>query len=235
MNYKKTLYDLLEIPPSASDAEIDAAHLRLSRQFASGAHDLAPDEAERQHKLISQAYWTLSDKARRTFYDASLTAHGSPVQLAVEIREPRWTPQKILLMVIGSLIAVGMVIQIAFMLVAYRQSQKMVNGRSLAEERVMAEEYRQTTGGRSESEMAEERAAAEQRRLDYEKREQEQRQAREVEESRRYADRVSSELRHAEENARREAEYEKQRQVQEEQRKQQEEEARLQNLKSQWR
>jgi len=234
IKHKKTLYELLEVSPIASDAEIHSAYQKLSRQFESGAHGLGHEEADFQLKLINQAFWTLSDNTRRASYDASLVSRAAPVHVEVEIREPDWTPPKVLHIVNGSLKAVVLVILIGLMLMVYRNSSRISNEQSMAE-KVSAQERSQENGGRSESEIAADKLAAEQHRQEYEKREKERKADRELEESRRYAAKVSDDLHRGEENARREAEREQQRLEQEQRRKQQEENYRIENEKRKWR
>lgn len=216
---KKTLYEILGVSPAASSTEIHAAFLRLTQQHTTQPSGMDPADADIQIKIIKEAYSTLSDHGRRSGYDASLAARAAPARLEVEIQEPRWSPQKILLMVIGSLIAIGMTIQIGFMLLSYRHA----NG-SLAEAqeaKVRLREYEMEMGQpKSASEIEEQRGAAEQRQLTNEARQRE----RELEESRRYAARISDERIRAEEQAKRQAEYEQKRLEQEESHRKQQEE-----------
>jgi hypothetical protein len=67
---KKTLYELLEVSPSASLPEIQAAHKRLSRQLVSGKYDLSREDIEFELKVIDVALQTLSNQASRDAYDA---------------------------------------------------------------------------------------------------------------------------------------------------------------------
>ncbi len=245
---KKTLYEILGVVPSADDAAIAAAYRRLTQQHAALASRMDPD-ADIQIKLIKEAYSTLSDYGRRSSYDASLMARANPTRVAVEIHEPR-SFQKTLLLIIGSLIAIGMTIQIGFMLMSYRYANNSLA--EAQENKVRLREYEMEMGApKSASEIEAQRLAAEQRReeqaLSTEQRRlanEERERERKLEEERRYASRISDERIHTEEQAQRKTEYEKKRVEQDEiQRKQQEEYAakrqienekrRLQELQSQ--
>lgn len=242
MKHKKTFYELLGLTPSATDSEIRVAHQRLLQYFESGTHGLDHAEADFQLKLINQAFWTLSDNLRRSSYDSGLAALTTPVQVEVEFKEPRQSPLRMPLIVIGSLMAAGLVIQIGVMLMAYRNVSKAAEAQSVTAERERTREY----GGMSESEIADQRLTEKQRREEREEQEQarkiereQQEQARkverELENNRRYAASVASDLERAEERARREAEYEKRRIDEEQRRKQQEENYRIENQKRVWR
>lgn len=215
---KKTLYEILGVSPAASSTEIHAAFLRLTQQHASQPSGMDPAEADIQIKIIKEAYSTLSDHGRRSGYDASLAARAAPTRVEVEIQESR-SPQKTLLMVIGSLIAIGMTIQIVFMVLNLNRASKM-----LAESentKTQIRQYESEMGQpKSASEIEEQHLAAEKRRLDNEARQSE----RDLEASRRYAARVSDERIRAEERAQRQTEYEQKRLAQEESRRKQQEE-----------
>jgi hypothetical protein len=63
----RTYYDVLGVQPSASDADIDDAHRRLSAQCLSGS--MPPTEAEAMLIRVREAYATLGDPGRRADYD----------------------------------------------------------------------------------------------------------------------------------------------------------------------
>jgi len=63
----KSLYETLEVPSSASDAEIKKAYRKLARQYHP---DVNKDpKAEEKFKEINAAYEVLSDKEKRAKYD----------------------------------------------------------------------------------------------------------------------------------------------------------------------
>lgn len=233
---KKSFYEELELDVSASAQDIQVAYERLLSLLTSGQHGLTQEEAGRQINRLNHAYWTLSDPTRRAGYDTALASPDDEIQFAVEIRETRWTPQKILLIVIGSLIAIGMAIQISFTLYSYyRAKQIMENQESFAEARHQSEFAQAQVQAEERSRQAEERRLAEEeRRIEHERQETERRQARELEENRRYAAQVSSDLHRAEERAQREAEYEQRRAEQEERMRQEAEKRRLEQQKYMW-
>lgn len=230
---KKTLYEILGILPSASHTEIQAAFRRLVQQHAT--QNSSSDDI--QLKAIHEAYSTLSDYGRRSGYDASLAARAAPARIEVEIHEPRRSAQKTLLLVIGTLIAIGMTIQIGFMLLSFNRASKALAAsenfneqKRMDLENIEAEMTQPKSIGETEARQAvdeERKRVADERRLADEERQ----RARELEESRRYAERISSERIRAEEQARRQADSEQKRVEQEElRRKQQEEQAAMRQL-----
>lgn len=118
----QSLYDLLEIPQNAGDTEILAAFQRLTQRYATQASGLSAADTDSQIRMTREAYVTLSDYARRSAYDASLSANTPPTRLEVAIHEPRWSAKKIMLILIGSLIVIGMALQIGFMLLNSRHA-----------------------------------------------------------------------------------------------------------------
>lgn len=231
---KKNFYEELELDVSASAEDIQAAYERLLSYLTSGGHGLTQEEARRQINRLNHAYWTLSDQTRRSGYDAALASADSDIQFAVEIRETRWTPQKILLIIIGSLIAIGMAIQITFTLYSYyRARQLMENPESFAETRNQSE-FSEAQEEERRRQAEENRLAEEERRMERERQEAERKQERELEENRRYAAQVSSDLHRAEERAKREAEYEQRRTEQEERMRQEAERRRIEQQKYMW-
>lgn len=229
---KKTLYEILEVAPTADHVEIQAAFQRLMKQYEAQALGENAADTNIQINLIKEAYSTLADHGRRSGYDASLASRITPTRLEVEIHEPHRSPQKTLLLIIGSLIAIGMIIQIAFMLLSYRNAN-LANALAEAQEnKVRLREYEMEMGEpKSASEIEARRVAREQRQTEHSLAEEERRLAnearqreRELEESRRYASRISDERMRADEGVRRQAEYEQKRLAQEEISKKQQEE-----------
>ena len=299
------MYEILEVPPSASDSDIQAAYQRLSQKLLSEKNGINDEEIEFKLKVINVAFNTLSVKRTREAYDirqgiskapdnatsslsmvpiesseepATLKAEAMSLKAeamslkaeAVALRAdvmalkvgssypvPTVTesvlekssrmlsPVKKALMIVGTLVAIGMVVQVMFMLMVNRQAVQVVGGSAKAEEKAMLQDYYQQTGIRvnSKAEMdlleaanrrkeQEERASREQERA---QQEQERKYERFVEESRREGERVSEDLRRAEQQAREEEEM-KAREAQEEQRRKEEEEyQRIEREKERWR
>ncbi|MBZ0104309.1 MAG: DnaJ domain-containing protein [Sulfuricella denitrificans] len=234
MKKQQNYYEELELDISASEEDIQTAYDRLLSHLTSGKHGLTQEEAGRKIYQLNHAYWTLSDHARRAGYDTALASSDNDIRFAVEIREARWTPQKILLIVIGGLIAIGMAIQIALTFYShYRARQIMENQERLVETRQWDElaEARQEERRRQAEEY---RLAAEERRQEQQRQEIERRQERELEENRRYAAQVSGDLHRAEEQAKREEDNLQRRAAQEERMKQETERRRIEQQKYQW-
>lgn len=215
---KKTFYEILGVSAGATDAEIRAAFMRLVK--AQGEDGGGPHaDAELQLKILNDAYATLSDYERRAGYDASLAARAVPPRLQVEIREPRWSAQKILVLTIGSLLALGLAIQIGFMLLSYRNASGYIA--EAQDAKIRLKEYEQEMGPpKSSAEKDEYKRAEEERQQANAARQRE----RELEESRRYAARITEERLRNEEQAKRQAENEQRRVEEEEARRKQREE-----------
>ena len=236
MKTRTTLYDLLGLTPTASEADIHAAHMRLVRHYQSGTHGLDQADADNRIKAIKEAWWILSEPGRRAAYDASLvpTQPEPPPGLDVPAGvllvdmpprrafKPR-SPLRTMLNVIGGLLAVGVGVQILMSAFAVRQMAQIDNGEAMsaAQSRAAAAERRQMYGDLTDEEIArqatEERRRREayqqaeaDRRAEYERREAERRHEMALAERKQYADQVSNELRRAEEEARRRAEWERQ-------------------------
>ncbi|MDP2828094.1 MAG: DnaJ domain-containing protein [Sulfuricellaceae bacterium] len=222
-------YETLELGVSASTCDIQAAYDRLLTHLTSPTNGLAWNEAARRLAIVNQAYWVLSDQTRRTGYDATLSPHDAPVRFAVEVREERWTLQKILFTVIGGTIALGLVSQILLMLYIGYVSRYGTENTGQAADKRSAEEIQVDKQQAEEKQLADEA-----RRQERERQETERNKLRELDESRRYADQVSRELRHAEEQARYESEAERRRAAQEERAREEEERRRILDQKYNW-
>lgn len=226
MANKRDLYDVLGVSPSADQAEIDAAYAQRAReQLEAGG----PDGKAEADPQLENAYWTLSNPRRRALYDANQNAGGLPLQVSVEVKEPKHSLQRTLMLLIGGVLAAGVLIQITFLLTGvHRQSNVAVE---LQREKVQLQEQRQEYGNLSPQEIAARRQEEEQQRQEREKRLVEDKERQQLEESRRYAEQVSQNLHQAEEQARREAEYEKARQEAEANQRQEEEKQRLERIR----
>jgi len=258
MNATTTLYDVLGLPPTASEGDIHAAHMRLVRHYQYGINGLSAAEANQQLQAVKGAWWTLSDPGRRAAYDAGLAAafaHAAaaasgpatvapaaagilPPVIEVELKSPKRSPLRIMLGVIGTLMIIGMLIQIFFSVFAFRRVTSG-DAASEAQQKVIAAERRQMYGDLSEQEIAEQEAEArrqraesirrqEEQRAEYARKEEERQRERALQERGYYADRVSSELQQAEEAARRKAEYEQRQQEEQRRRAEEEEQRRVQ-------
>lgn len=234
MKTRKNFYDELELAVSASVEDIQAAYERLLSHLTSGKHGLTQAEAGRRINCLNQAYWTLSDQTRRAGYDVALASADDDIHFAVEIREARWTPQKILLIVIGSLIAIGMAIQIVFALYSHYRARQIMESQEIYAVTHNRDEFDAARNEERQRQAEENRLAAEERRQERERQEIERRQARELEENRRYAAQVSNDLYRAEEKAKREAENEQRRAEQEERMRQEAEQRRIEQQKRMW-
>jgi len=72
---KQTMYEVLEVPPSASLQDIKAAHRRLTQLLASGKPLPNPEQIELRRQVLNLALDTLSNEVNRNAYDAKLAAH----------------------------------------------------------------------------------------------------------------------------------------------------------------
>jgi curved DNA-binding protein CbpA len=120
--------------------------MRLVRHYQNGIHGLSGAEADQRIQAIKGAWWTLSDPGRRLAYDTGLAAAQAlaqppprpsprpqplpgrraplgvlPPLIEVELKSPKRSPLRIMLGVIGSLMIVGLILQIFFSVFAFRQ------------------------------------------------------------------------------------------------------------------
>ena len=275
MNATSTLYDVLGLPPTASEGDIHAAHMRLVRHYQYGIHGLSGAEADQQIQAIKGAWWTLSDPGRRIAYDTGLAAAKALVQAAapaspapaalateniplgilpplieVELKSPKRSPLRIMLGVIGSLMIVGLILQIFFSVFAFRQVAGSGDAALEAQQRVMDAERRQTYGDLTDKEIAElernsvlqraeSRVQEEERRKEQTQKQEEYARERALRERKNYADQVSNELRYQEAMDKQKALWERQQQEARARREQAEEDARIQQRlareREQWR
>jgi curved DNA-binding protein CbpA len=70
---KKTLYEILEVSPTATQDEIRRAHQRLSRKLLSTANNLSREEVDFKLQILDVALHTLSTPLSRDEYDAQIT------------------------------------------------------------------------------------------------------------------------------------------------------------------
>lgn len=83
---KKTMYEILEVTPTASLAEIKAAHKRLSIQIMSGALGLSREDCDFRLNLLDVALHTLSVPTLRDAYDAGLAPMAAPANAVVPVK-----------------------------------------------------------------------------------------------------------------------------------------------------
>jgi tetratricopeptide (TPR) repeat protein len=85
-------YQILSLPPDATDAQIKASYYDLAKQyhpdrFASGGRDVRRS-AERLFTFITSAYTTLSTPASRGAYDEQRLKSSSQLEAALQARAP---------------------------------------------------------------------------------------------------------------------------------------------------
>jgi curved DNA-binding protein CbpA len=242
MPKKIDFYAILGVTREASESEIEASYDHLMQQLESAGHGLDATRLGQRINLLNQAYWALSDKARRARYDASSASPGVPLQFSVEIREPRWTSPRAILNIVGRLIVMGLLIQVGFMLVNFYIARQANNDPTPSEKADILKGYDAINGKLSPEERAtgeelaekhRQEAAAEQ--ITREQEEARRRQEWELEKDRRYADEVSSNLHDAEAQQRQKAEEERRRLVELEREKQEQERDRIDRLREKWR
>lgn len=74
MNSTQTYYDILEVPPTATPAQIRKAYLKLSLKYHPDKNPNNAEQAKEQFILVGQAYDTLSDETKRQEYDRELAS-----------------------------------------------------------------------------------------------------------------------------------------------------------------
>lgn len=254
MTIKQNLYQILGVPPDADHSAIEKAFQAKDQLYQAGLHGQSPDEASLKRKILLQAYTTIINPVERAAYDAKLIARTqgsaeilpefpSAMMPLPEKKSGRTGGLKPILMMIGSMMAIGLVIQLGFMFSAYRANHDMnyaVSAGTTQQEMVILREFYQSTGQqpRSIAEMHEMQRQldmqAEASRAQYQQQAKQEAYQRELEKSSRVGQEVSTRLRRAEEEARL-AEEEKQRQVQEQEKaRKQAEEERIAREKNKW-
>lgn len=210
----KSLYDLLEVSPSASPESIAVSYRRLHAQFAETQSSSDNEDATNHLIALREAYTTLSNPERRAAYDRKLAARASPEQQQ-DVKPPSYTRVLLLLAVIGAC---------GFGYARYQSTQ--AQKAALEREQAAAEVRRAEIEAQRERERLERESHA--ARLAESQREQEERRTRyERERDQEYARQVSRDLQRQEATARYERQREEQRHLREEQQRQSEAERRL--------
>lgn len=265
MAQEANYYGLLEISPEADLHEIAQAYRALSRRLQAEADGLDPAELETRQTLLKTAFDVLSNPLRRADYDAGLALRAAESRLLQPSRGERKPRSSLrnLLIVIATLMAIGLTIQVSVMLMAAVRARALYGdeaglGKAPAEaaEKAALQDFYQTYGirpkSRAEMELLREdirRKEAAEREAQQREREQERlqdEQARKerqfAEEAHRVGEQVSADLRRAEremEMARAEAQRqaeEKERQAEEmERRKKEAERERIEQSLNRWR
>lgn len=83
-------YAMLEVPATASAAEIRRAYHRLARKYHPDLNGQLPDNDQRI-KRLNEAYAILSDPTTRAAYDAARADHQQQSQTRPRSQEPRMT------------------------------------------------------------------------------------------------------------------------------------------------
>lgn len=174
----RTLYDILEISPTASREAVRAAYERLSRKYDPDldAHRGNADIRMRA-EAIKEAFFTLGNPEARARYDRSLVSASTAYGPNDPDRETTWTMPKILLIVVALVAGSG------WYLNNKHTEQKLAAERAIAEARAKEAEAK----AKAEAEAAEQERLAlqRQRELDRQRNLQENRTRNEFERNRR--------------------------------------------------
>jgi curved DNA-binding protein CbpA len=253
----RTLYELLGVSGDATASEISEAYCKLLAILQSGEHALSPEDAAAKFKAAKQALDVLSDDSARAAYDAKLAAAmpqgratpaGMPAGEVVYAVE-RVRPMQVLRPLIAVLKAIILLILIAFLLMVLRNAGRSSAGadalQSAAEkkdeEKAAIQEYYQRNGVRVGSkaeiellEAANRDAANRQKEQDRKKAEEDRKYQEFLRESRQEGERVSNNLRRAEESAQREEERQRKQAEYEQRMAAAREEARIEAQRRKW-
>jgi curved DNA-binding protein CbpA len=85
MGNKKTLYEVLNVLPSASFEQIQAEYKGITHKLESGASGLSAQDTATQLKLVNMAFQVLRDNMSRAAYDAKLTQQPSLALVPKEV------------------------------------------------------------------------------------------------------------------------------------------------------
>ena len=133
MTPSSNCYELLEVSPSANNAELRKAFRELSKRLHPDTTSLPSDEATRQFQNVCEAYDLLSDPVLRANYDLSLEKENNltnqkmesnlttiePVQFSksIGVRRPFSGGElfSLLLLIISILLSLALGVVIAFL------------------------------------------------------------------------------------------------------------------------
>jgi len=177
----KTLYDILELSPSASREAIRAAYERLSTKFDPDLDEhRGLSDIRMRAEAIKEAFFTLGNPDARARYDRSLSSSSAVYAPSIPDLSPTWTMPKIILIVIA-LIAGG-----GWYLNNKHTEQKLATERAIAEARAKEAEAK----AKAEAQAAEQERLAlqRQRELDRQRNIQENRNRNDFERNRRQLD-----------------------------------------------
>lgn len=88
-SYYKDYYQILGVPKSASQKQIDKAYCKLSSQWHPSNHEDNYEEANERFQDISEAYSVLSSKSKRAQYDKKLKCKGQSRSREESSESPR--------------------------------------------------------------------------------------------------------------------------------------------------
>jgi curved DNA-binding protein CbpA len=80
MTKKQSLYEILEVPPNATETEIRTAHGKLLQTLEDQRPDLSPDDYNLRLRLLKVAHSTLCSPNLRDAYDAHLLSSDAPAK-----------------------------------------------------------------------------------------------------------------------------------------------------------
>ncbi|MBL8403583.1 MAG: DnaJ domain-containing protein [Dechloromonas sp.] len=211
---QKSLYDLLEVSPTASQDSIAVSYRRLHAKFAELQSSSDNEDATNQLIALREAYSTLSNPERRAAYDEKLAARATVEQS--QDGEPRSYAKLLVLLALIGACGFGYA----------RYQSNLAQQAALDREKAAAEvRLAEIEAQRERERLAQERHAA---RQEESQREQEERRARyERERDQEYGQQISRDLQRQEAAAQYEKQREDQRKLREEQQRQSDAERRL--------
>src|ERR1043165_4486338 len=80
-SFKRSFYDFFQIPPDATQAQIDDAYENALANLTADKYLRYTTRAASQRQLIEEGHQILGDPARRKVYDGKLFAHKRGIKL----------------------------------------------------------------------------------------------------------------------------------------------------------